>query len=238
MLSALGLSKDIDNRTIIRQVDLGLERGEIVGLLGPNGAGKSTTFRMLSGLLRPDLGSITLDGSDITGLPVYERVRRGLLLLPQASFLPANLSVRQAMMIVMETRIGSRTGCHDEISRVLRQFGLSTLTDERVATLSGGQKRRCEIAVTMACSPSFTLLDEPFAGVDPVNLLEMAEMIRDMAETGTGVLITDHSAVELLRLVDRAYVIHGGCVLAQGTVAELVENAVVRSTYLGETFRL
>lgn len=238
MLSALGLSKDIGNRTIIRRVDLEVGRGEIVGLLGPNGAGKSTTFRMLTGLLRPDLGHIALDGLDITGLPVYERVRRGLLLLPQASFLPGNLSVRQALMIVMETRVGNRTECHDEIFRVLRQFGLSALIDDRIATLSGGQKRRCEIAVTMACRPSFTLLDEPFAGVDPVNLLEMAEMIRGMAESGTGVLITDHSAVELLRLVDRAYVIHDGCVLAQGTAAELVGSPVVRGAYLGETFHL
>ncbi|MCH4092003.1 LPS export ABC transporter ATP-binding protein [Acetobacter sp.] len=238
MLSAFSLSKNIADRTVVRDISLEVGRGEIVGLLGPNGAGKSTTFGMLTGLLSPDLGRIELDGFDITLLTVYERVRRGILLLPQNSFLPGNLSVQQALMIVMETRKGSRRGCHDEIVRILKQFGLASLADSRISTLSGGQKRRCEIAVTMACRPSFTLLDEPFAGVDPVNLSEMIRIIRRIVDSGTGVLITDHSAVELLRLVDRAYIIHDGCVLAQGTPAELVRNPTVRLIYLGEMFHL
>ena len=238
MLSAISLSKTIADRTIIREISLEVSRGEIVGILGPNGAGKSTTFQMLTGLLSPDLGRIELDGLDITSLSVYERVRCGILLLPQNSFLPGTLTVRQAMMIVMETRRGSRRDCDDAILRILKPFGLSAQLHSRIATLSGGQKRRCEIAMTMACSPSFTLLDEPFAGVDPVNISEMTLIIRNIADSGTGVLITDHSAVDLLRLVDRAYVIHDGYVLAQGSPVELVKNPIVRMIYLGEMFQL
>lgn len=238
MLSAHQLMKSWGKRTVIRDVSLTVRRGEIVGLLGPNGAGKSTTFRMLTGGLIPDDGHIILDGTDITRLPFYERARHGLTYLPQASFLPRTMTVEQTITVILETRTGDRAERTRLIHQILADFSLGPLRNARVGSLSGGQRRRCEIAVSMACNPAFALLDEPFAGVDPVNVGEIATLIRAMTRNQVGVLITDHSALELLRLVDRAYVIYDGHVLAEGDAHALAGDPRVQNAYLGRTFQI
>ncbi|WP_408744463.1 LPS export ABC transporter ATP-binding protein [Acetobacter oeni] len=237
-MSAHRIMKSWGKRTVIRDVSLTVRRGEIVGLLGPNGAGKSTTFRMLTGELTPDGGNITLDGLDITCLPFYERARHGLTYLPQTSFLPRTMTVEQTITVILETNTGNREARARYMERVLTDFSLTSLRGARIGSLSGGQRRRCEIAVSMACNPAFALLDEPFSGVDPVNVGEIATLIRAMARGQVGVLITDHSALELLRLVDRSYVIYDGHVLAEGDAATLVADRRVREAYLGGTFQI
>ncbi|WP_307188349.1 LPS export ABC transporter ATP-binding protein, partial [Acidomonas methanolica] len=231
-------SAEEPNRMVIRDVSLMVRRGEIVGLLGPNGAGKSSTFRMITGEVIPDCGTIVLDDTDITPLPFFERARHGLTYLPQASFLPRTMTVQQAITVILETRIGNKKERAQRIDRILTDFSLESLRHERIGSLSGGQRRRCEIAVSIACEPTFVLLDEPFAGVDPVNVGEIAALIRALTQGQVGVLITDHSALELLRLVDRAYVIFDGHVLAEGDASTLVADRRVRETYLGGTFRI
>ncbi|CAI9121260.1 LPS export ABC transporter ATP-binding protein [Brytella acorum] len=238
MLSAHRIMKSWGKRTVIRDVSLTVRRGEIVGLLGPNGAGKSTTFRMLTGELMPDGGNVALDGADVTYLPFYERARYGLAYLPQTSFLPRTMTVEQAIAVVLETSTDNGPARARHMERVLTDFSLASLRGARVGSLSGGQRRRCEIAISMACNPTFALLDEPFAGVDPVNVREIATLIRAMTHGHVGVLITDHSALELLRLVDRAYVICDGHVLAEGDAATLVADRRVREAYLGGAFQI
>lgn len=238
MLSVRHLVKSLGGRRVIEDVTLSVERGEIVGLLGPNGAGKTTTFRMLTGLITPDSGSIELNGSEITRLPFYERARRGISYLPQDSFLPRTLTVDTSLAMVLEVREPDRKARAAIREELLTRFDIMKLAPARVGTLSGGQRRRCEIAVALACEPDFALLDEPFARVDPHATVEMAGLIRAVSEHGIGVLITDHNARELLQLVDRAYVIEAGRVLAHGSPSELITNPIVRRVYLGETFQL
>ena len=236
MLSAQHLVKSFAGRRVIEDVTLSLERGEIVGLLGPNGAGKSTTFQMLTGMIPPDAGAITLDGCVITGMPFYDRARFGIAYLPQAPFVPRGLTVEQNILLVLEARMaGGRKARLDEL---VAEFRLEEVRRKRVGELSGGQRRRCEIAITVACEPSFAMLDEPFAGVDPNNTDEIIGLIRHLADRDIGVLITDHKARELLGMVDRAYVIESGRVLAEGGAATIVSNEAVRRVYLGEAFRL
>jgi lipopolysaccharide export system ATP-binding protein len=238
MLAAQHLVKSLGGRRVIEEVTLSLKRGEIVGLLGPNGAGKSTSFRMLTGLLHPDSGSITLDGADITKLPFYERARRGISFLPQDSFVPRSMSVAHNIELVLEVRDRSAHSRREKLESLLSQFKLDDLKDRRVGVLSGGQRRRCEIAITLACDPAFALLDEPFARVDPQAIEQIADLIHHLTDRGIGVLITDHNARELLRLVDRAYVIENGRVLAHGSAHELLSDLEVRRAYLGEEFRI
>jgi lipopolysaccharide export system ATP-binding protein len=236
MLSAQHLVKSFAGRRVIEDVTLSLERGEVVGLLGPNGAGKTTTFTMLTGMLAPDAGAITLDGHVITTMPFYDRARFGIAYLPQAPFVPRGLTVEQNLQLVLEARMaGGRKARLDDL---VAEFRLENLRHTRVGQLSGGQRRRCEIAITLACEPSFALMDEPFAGVDPHATDEITQMIRHMAARDIGVLITDHKARELLSIVDRAYVIESGRVLAEGETASIVSNEAVRRVYLGEAFRL
>ena len=238
MLSAQQLVKSLDGLRVIEDVTLSLQRGETVGLIGPNGAGKTTTFRMLTGLLVPDLGRITLDGIDITYLPFHERARRGISYLPQNSFLPQSLSVEDNVAMVLEVRERSAKKRSEIRERLLSEFHLEAVRTKRVGVLSGGQRRRCEIAVTLACEPDFALFDEIFAGVDPNTVDEIVSLIRRMTCRGIGVLITDHNARELLQLVDRAYVIESGRLLAHGSAGAIIADPTVRQLYLGETFRL
>ena len=238
MLSVQHLVKSLGGRRVIEDVTLSLERGEIVGLLGPNGAGKTTTFRMLTGIVIPDSGRIDLDGLEITGLPFYERARRGITYLPQDSFVPRSLSVAENIAMVLEVREPSARKRREKLELLLSQFHLEELRTRRVGVLSSGQRRRCEIAITLACEPGFALLDEPFARVDPHAIKEISELIHHLIDSGIGVLITDHNARELLQLVDRSYVIENGRVLAHGSAEVLLADLEVRRAYLGEEFRL
>ncbi len=238
MLSLQQLVKSLAGRRVIEDVTLSVQRGEIVGLLGPNGAGKTTTFRMLTGLITPDSGRIMLDGVDITYLPFYERARRGISYLPQESFVPRSLSVEDNIAMVLEVRDRSAKKRSETFGRLLSQFHLEEVRRTPVGTLSGGQRRRFEIALTLACEPSFALLDEPFAGVDPHAVEEITTLIRHLTDRGIGVLITDHNARELFQLVDRAYIIESGRVLAHGSAEAIMADLKVRRAYLGEAFRI
>ena len=238
MLSAQHLVKAFAGRRVIEDVTLQLARGEVVGLLGPNGAGKTTTFQMLTGMIRPDAGAINLDGHNVTAMPFYDRARFGIAYLPQAPFVPRGLTVEQNIRLVLEARLADESARRRAMTALLEEFRLGDLRRKRVGQLSGGQRRRCEIAITLACEPSFAMLDEPFAGVDPHATEEIGQMIHHLADRDIGVLITDHKARELLGIVDRAYVIESGRVLAEGDVAEIVADQEVRRVYLGEEFRL
>jgi lipopolysaccharide export system ATP-binding protein len=238
MLCAQHLVKSFAGRRVIEDVTLSLERGEVVGLLGPNGAGKTTTFQMLTGMLTPDAGAITLDNHNITTMPFYDRARFGIAYLPQAPFVPRGLTVEQNIMLVLETRLPDAASRKARLVELVEEFRLEDVRGKRVGALSGGQRRRCEIAITLACEPSFAMLDEPFAGVDPHATEEITTIIRHLADRDIGILITDHKARELLSIVDRAYVIESGRVLAEGETASIVANEAVRRVYLGETFRL
>jgi len=238
MLSAQHLVKSFAGRRVIEDVTLQLERGEVVGLLGPNGAGKTTTFQMLTGMLVPDAGMIVLDGHNVTTMPFYDRARFGIAYLPQAPFVPRSLTVEQNITLVLEARLGDAAARKAKMAELIEEFRLEEVRGKRVGSLSGGQRRRCEIAITLACEPSYAMLDEPFAGVDPHATEEIGQMIHHLAERDIGVLITDHKARELLGIVDRAYVIESGRVLAQGDVEQIVADEDVRRVYLGEEFRL
>jgi lipopolysaccharide export system ATP-binding protein len=238
MLSAQHLVKAFAGRRVIEDVTLRLERGEVVGLLGPNGAGKTTTFQMLTGMIRPDAGAIRLDGHNVTPMPFYDRARFGIAYLPQAPFVPRGLTVEQNIRLVLEARLADAAARQAAMTALLEEFRLGDLRRKKVGDLSGGQRRRCEIAITLACAPSFAMLDEPFAGVDPHATEEIGQMIHHLAEPDIGVLITDHKARELLGIVDRAYVIESGRVLAEGDVSEIIADQEVRRVYLGEEFRL
>ena len=238
MLSAQHLVKSFAGRRVIEDVTLSLERGEVVGLLGPNGAGKTTTFQMLTGMITPDAGAIVLDHRPITTMPFYDRARFGIAYLPQAPFVPRGLTVAQNILLVLEARLSDARARKDKLAELVEDFRLEDVAAKRVGTLSGGQRRRCEIAITLACEPSFAMLDEPFAGVDPHATDEIGQMIHALAQRDIGVLITDHKARELLGIVERAYVIESGRVLAQGDVSEIVADSEVRRVYLGEAFRL
>jgi len=236
MLSAQHLVKSFAGRRVIEDVTLQLERGEVVGLLGPNGAGKTTTFQMLTGMLVPDAGTITLDDHNVTTMPFYDRARFGIAYLPQAPFVPRGLTVEQNLTLVLEARLGAAHKAR--MAELIEEFRLEEVRGKRVGNLSGGQRRRCEIAITLACEPNYAMLDEPFAGVDPHATDEIGQMIHQLAKRDIGVLITDHKARELLGIVDRAYVIESGRVLAQGDVEQIVADQDVRRVYLGEEFRL
>ncbi len=238
MLSAQHLVKAFAGRRVIEDVTLRLERGEVVGLLGPNGAGKTSTFNMLTGMVTPDAGTIVLDDHDITTMPFYDRARFGIAYLPQAPFVPRGLTVEQNILLVLEARLGEKPARKARLEELITEFRLEEQRGKRVGELSGGQRRRCEIAITLACEPSFALMDEPFAGVDPHATEEIITLIRHLSNRDIGVLITDHKARELLGVVDRAYVIDSGRVLAEGETASIVSNDAVRRVYLGEAFRL
>lgn len=237
MLAAYNISKSYRGRKVIEDVSVYIERGEIVGLLGPNGAGKTTVFSVLTGATLPDRGLITLDGFEITRAPLYERARYGMSYLPQEPSLFRALTVEQNMLIVLETLQLSRKRRSELLDALLREFNIESIRKSPASRLSGGERRRCEIARTVATDPMFIMLDEPFAGIDPIAIQDIRALMRYLAKRGIGVLISDHNVRETLSAIDRAYIIESGRILTQGTVAAVVANPDVRSIYLGSSFR-
>lgn len=237
-LSASGLSKSYDKRQILRDISLAVHSGEIVGLLGPNGAGKTTTFYTMVGMVRPDSGRITLDGEDIGPLPMYKRSLRGLSYLPQEPSVFRKLTVRQNLRAVLEIR-GMQSGAiEDRIEKLIAEFDMGVFADRESIRLSGGERRRTEIARCIATEPKFILFDEPFAGIDPIAIIELKKMLGYLKNLGLGVLITDHNVRDTLSITDRAYILSGGGILDEGIPEKIIANPKVRDTYLGEGFSL
>ena len=237
-LYATGLGKRYKKRPVVRNVSLSVQRGEAVGLLGPNGAGKTTTFYMITGLVQPDEGRVVMDGHDVTMLPMYRRARLGLGYLPQEASIFRGLTVEQnirAALEVVEPEADRRAVMLDEL---LAEFGIAHLRRAPALALSGGERRRCEIARALATHPSYILLDEPLAGIDPIAVGEIRDLVKHLKDRGIGVLITDHNVRETLEIIDRAYILHDGKVLMEGNPQEIVANEDVRRVYLGEKFSL
>ncbi len=237
-LRAEGLTKRFKKRTVVDDVSLEVQRGEVVGLLGPNGAGKSTSFHMIVGLERPNRGQIYLGDRDITDLPMYRRARLGLGYLAQETSVFQQLTVEQNLHAVLEFQKLSRPERNERVDRLINQFGLDTVRKAKAYTLSGGERRRTEIARSMALEPSFFLLDEPFAGVDPITVEYIQGIVRQLADLGIGVLITDHNVHETLAITDRAYLLFDGKIMKSGTAEQLAFDPEVRKHYLGEKFTL
>ena len=238
MLEARNIGKTYDGRPVLRDVSLHLKRGEVVGLLGPNGAGKTSCFYIIAGLVNADYGSVILDGVDITDAPMYQRSRAGLGYLPQENSIFRGLSVEQNIMAVLETIEKDSFERKSILTSLLAEFSITHLRYSPAITLSGGERRRLEIARALAAGPQYILLDEPLAGVDPVSVGEIADLVRQLKEKGIGVLITDHNARETLGLVDRAYILHDGKILREGTADDIVNDEMVRRFYLGDSFVL
>jgi lipopolysaccharide export system ATP-binding protein len=237
-LQVRSIAKAYDRRQVLHDVSLDVHRGEVVGLLGPNGAGKTTCFYSVMGLVKPDSGRIWLDGQDITELPMYRRAVLGLGYLPQETSIFRGLSVEANIKAVLEVSVTDRQARSDRLEQLLDEFGLTRLRDSAAMALSGGERRRCEIARALAADPTIMLLDEPFAGIDPISISDIRELVRELKQRDIGVLITDHNVRETLDIVDRACIIYGGQVLFQGTPEALVADAEVRRLYLGESFAL
>jgi lipopolysaccharide export system ATP-binding protein len=236
-LAARGLSRAFKGRKVVEDVSLEVSRGESVGLLGPNGAGKTTVFYMITGLIRADAGRITLDGHEITHLPMYRRARLGVGYLPQEASIFRGLNVEDNIRAVLEIVEPSRRRREEQLTELLEEFQIAHLRKAPSISLSGGERRRCEIARAVASRPAFMLLDEPFAGIDPIAVGDIQNLVRHLTARGIGVLITDHNVRETLGLIDRAYIIHSGHVLAEGRPDAIVANPDVRRVYLGEQFR-
>jgi lipopolysaccharide export system ATP-binding protein len=237
-LEVRSIAKAYDGRAVLHDVSLAVSRGEVVGLLGPNGAGKTTCFYSVMGLVKPDSGRIYLDGEDITGLPMYRRAILGLGYLPQETSIFRGLTVEQNIMAVLEVVEPDAEARSARLEQLLEDFGLAALRRAAAMSLSGGERRRCEIARALAADPSIMLLDEPFAGIDPISIADIRELVRDLKSRDIGVLITDHNVRETLDIVDRACIIYDGQVLFQGTPQALVADQEVRRLYLGESFAL
>ena len=243
-LEARHLAKTYGARQVVKDVHLAVSAGEVVGLLGPNGAGKTTTFYMVVGLVRADEGEIHIDGKPVHGLPIHQRSRLGLSYLPQEASIFRKLTVEENIRAVLELQVdgdGRRlksARLNEMLEQLLADLSITKLRDSPAPSLSGGERRRVEIARALATQPRFILLDEPFAGVDPIAVIEIQRIIGFLRSRGIGVLITDHNVRETLGICDRAYIISEGSVLAEGTPAEIVENAEVRKVYLGENFRM
>ena len=239
MLSARGLRKRYKSREVVHDFGLDLSPGEVVGLLGPNGAGKTTCFYMIVGLVPTDAGRIELDGKDITALPMHERARRGIGYLPQEASVFRKLSVADNLMAVLELRADLTAAARKrELQSLLEELQVADVAGQLGASLSGGERRRVEIARALAANPRLILLDEPFAGVDPISVGEIQKIVRHLKQRGIGVLITDHNVRETLGICDRAYILNAGSVLAQGSPEAVLANPDVRRVYLGESFRL
>lgn len=239
MLQVEKLNAELYGRRVLNDVSLHVERGNIVGLLGPNGAGKTTSFRAILGQVACDSGRVTLDGNDISNLPMHERARAGIGYLPQESCIFRGMSVARNVQAVLELRkdLGRRQR-RNELDRLLEELQVAHLRRQNGATLSGGERRRVEIARCLAANPSFVLLDEPFAGVDPISVGEIRSLVRHLVDRDIGVLITDHNVRETLELCDRAYILGGGRVLAEGPPDVIINDPTVRDVYLGEEFSL
>ncbi len=237
-LEVRSIAKSYDKRAVLHDVSLHVERGEVVGLLGPNGAGKTTSFYSVMGLVRPDAGRIYLDGRDITHLPMYRRAILGLGYLPQETSIFRGLTVEQNIRSVLEVAEPDDDARAARLEKLLQEFGLTHLRDSPAMALSGGERRRCEIARSLAAEPSIMLLDEPFAGIDPISIADIRDLVCELKKRDIGVLITDHNVRETLDIVDRACIIYDGQVLFEGTPQALVADENVRRLYLGESFAL
>lgn len=235
-LSIANIGKQYAKRPVVRNVSLKLNRGEAVGLLGPNGAGKTTCFYMITGLIQPDYGQISLDGTDITALPMYRRARLGIGYLPQEASIFRGMTVEQNIMSVLEVCESEPQRRQLLLDELLAEFSITHLRLSPAIALSGGERRRVEIARALASRPSFILLDEPLAGIDPIAIAEVRDLVSHLKDRGIGVLITDHNVRETLDIIDRAYIIHDGTVLMEGSPTEIVNNREVRRVYLGESF--
>ena len=235
-LVAHGLAKSFGSKTVVADVSVAVRRGEAVGLLGPNGAGKTTVFTIIMGLIKPDKGEIRLDGFPITRLPLFQRGRLGIGYLPQEPSIFRGLSVKGNILAVLESHVRSKRERQQRLDALLEEFGIAHLANVSALALSGGERRRTEIARAVAGDPVFMLLDEPFAGVDPIAVAEVKALVRQLTRRGIGVLITDHSVRETLSLVDRAYLIHDGRVMIQGKPEIITNDPDARRVYLGDTF--
>jgi lipopolysaccharide export system ATP-binding protein len=238
ILAVKGLQKSYRSRTVVHDAGLNVRAGEAVGLLGPNGAGKTTIFYMITGLVSADRGVISLDGHDVTALPMYRRARLGIGYLPQEASIFRGLNVEDNIRAVLEIVEPSRKERERKLDALLDEFNITRLRKSPSIALSGGERRRCEIARALAGEPTFMLLDEPFAGIDPIAVGDIQNLVRHLTRRGIGVLITDHNLRETLGLIDRAYIIHSGRVLTEGAPDAIVANEEVRRLYLGEDFRL
>jgi lipopolysaccharide export system ATP-binding protein len=237
-LRAVGLEKSYGRKKVVDGVSVRVGQGEIVGLLGRNGAGKTTTFSMILGLVPQDGGRVFLKDEDVTDRPMYLRARKGLVLLPQEPSVFRKMTVAENLMAVLETRPSGTASRAARVSGALEEFGLDALAGSLALTLSGGERRRLEIARAMVLDPEFLLLDEPFTGIDPLSVRDLQEIIRRLRGKGIGILLTDHSVREALEITDRAYILEGGRVLMEGTPAEIVSSDAVKKSYLGDEFRL
>ena len=237
-LEVISIAKSYDKRAVLTDISLSVGKGEVLGLLGPNGAGKTTCFYSIMGLVRPDSGRILMDGVDVTKLPMYRRAILGLGYLPQETSIFRGLTVEQNISCVLELVEPDAATRASELERLLDEFGLQRLRKSAAMALSGGERRRCEIARALAARPSIMLLDEPFAGIDPLSISDIRDLVKDLSRRGIGVLITDHNVRETLDIVDRACIIYGGQVLFAGSPEDLVKDENVRRLYLGEGFEL
>ena len=237
-LSAQELVKVYRGRRVVDQVSLAVNRGEIVGLLGPNGAGKTTAFYMIVGLIRPDGGQVFLDGKEVSGLPMYLRAREGITYLPQEPSVFRKLTVAENLMAILETMALTREERRTRLEELLAELNLTPLADNKAYSLSGGERRRVEITRALVTRPSFLLLDEPFAGIDPLAVLDIQRILGQLKEKGIGLLISDHNVRETLKVCDRAYIIHQGQLLEEGDPAQIAASELARKIYLGEEFRL
>ena len=237
-LVATGLGKRYRKRPVVRNVSISLKRGEAVGLLGPNGAGKTTTFYMITGLVQPDEGTVMMDGHDVTFLPMYRRARLGLGYLPQEASIFRGLSVEDNIRAALEVVEPIRDRREQMLDALLAEFGIAHLRRAPALALSGGERRRCEIARALATQPAYILLDEPLAGIDPIAVGEIRDLVKHLKDRGIGVLITDHNVRETLEIIDRAYILHDGQVLMEGNPQDIVAHEGVRRVYLGERFSL
>ncbi len=232
------LTKSYDGRKVVDDVTLEVKSGEVVGLLGPNGAGKTTTFFIVLGLLRPDQGAIILDGEDISQLPIYQRARKGLQYLPQESSVFRKLTVAENIMAILETLEPDARIREERLNKLLGDLRISHLANQKAASLSGGERRRVEITRALVTSPHFIILDEPFAGIDPLAVTDIQNIIRQLKERGLGVLISDHNVRETLWVCDRAYLLNEGVILEEGTPEHVVNSELAKRIYLGESFTL
>lgn len=237
-LAVISIAKSYDKRPVLTDVSLSVAKGEVVGLLGPNGAGKTTCFYSVMGLVKPDHGRVMLDGVDITGLPMYRRAVLGLGYLPQETSIFRGMTVEQNISAVLEIAEPDKAARAERLEQLLGEFGLTRLRASNAMALSGGERRRCEIARALAANPSIMLLDEPFAGIDPISIHDIRDLVMELKTRGIGVLITDHNVRETLDIVDRACIIYGGQVLFAGSPEDLVRDENVRRLYLGESFAL
>ena len=232
------LGKSFQKRPVVRSVSLQIQRGEAVGLLGPNGAGKTTCFYMISGLITPDYGKVLLDNQDITKMPIYKRARAGIGYLPQEISIFRGMTVEQNIRAILHLHISDRNEREIHLDELLAEFLLTHLRRTSSLALSGGERRKVEIARTLASQPSFILLDEPLAGIDPIAIEEIRELIKHIKDRGVGVLITDHNVKETLEIIDKAYIMHEGKILMYGKPNEIIEDENVRRVYLGQRFNL